>query len=230
MTRSRAADWLIGALGMLLLLIIAAVVFWWVVSEPATGTNETSSIPVTDTSGPGTPPDDLSKDDIWLEDVDLRSSVVVLPDSSLADVEANGEGARSGPDGVTVDRLEVQATIPFATVAAELGGDTSVSSEEDGTATVERTVEVLGRQIRIVATGTVEVSDGFLVVTPESIDVGGPGTLSRATAAVVRRLVSIEHSIDGLPKNLVLQDVAVQKDGFRAILSGKDVLLAEGES
>ncbi len=170
------------------------------------------------------------KDEVWLGDVDVRADIVVLPDSSLLEVEARGHGARSGPDGVVVERLEVRATVPFADVASQLGGDSRVGPGPDGQATIGRTVEVLGRQIDVVATGTVEVEDGLLVVEPRSIDLGGPDVLSRAVARAVRKFVTIEHPIEGLPPNLILQDVTVQEDGFRADLTGQDVVLAEGGS
>lgn len=225
MTRHRAVDWLIGALGMLLLLIITAVILWWVISSPATpaGPSPTATR-TTDSAGP---PADLGKDEIWLGDVDVRSDQVVLPSSSLIDVEARGHGARSGDGVVTVERLEVAATMPFADVAAELGGDSRVSAAEDGQAKVERTVQILDRELRVVATGTVEARDGLLVVEPLSLDVGGPDVLSKATAAVVRQFVTIEQPIDGLPENLILRKVTVQSDGFRAELSGHNVTLAD---
>jgi hypothetical protein len=90
---------------------------------------------------------------------------------------------------------------------------------------VVRTVEAFGRELRVTATGTVEVEAGRLVVEPRSIDFGGPGFLSDATAAVVRRLVTIEHDVEGLPEGLVLRDVAVRDDGFRVSLRGEDVRL-----
>lgn len=62
-----------------------------------------------------------------------------------------------------------------------------------------------------------KVEGGRLIVEPRSIDIGGPDFLSDATAAVVRGLVTIEHEIEGLPEGLVLQDVTVQGDGFRAV-------------
>lgn len=229
MNRSRAADWAIGALGMLLLLTLAALVLWWVVSQPVTGPSEAASpTPTTGDTSTGAPPSDLGKNEIWLGDMDVRSDIVVLPQSSLIDVEATGHGARSGPNGVVVERLEVHATVPFADVAAELGADTQVSPGPDGQARIERTLDVLGRQITVVATGTVEVKSGLLVVEPRSIDLGGPDTMSRAVAAVVRKFVTIEHPIDGLPQNMVLQDVTVQEDGFRAGLTGQNVVLSEG--
>ena len=100
-----------------------------------------------------------------------------------------------------------------------------VRAAEGGQAAVVRTVEVLGRELRVVATGTVEVEGGSLVVEPRSIDIGGPDFLSNAIGTVVRSLVTIEHEIEGLPEGLVLQDVTVQEDGFRANLTGADVRL-----
>lgn len=227
MTRSRAVDWAIGALGMLLLLIAMAFVLWFVLSVPATGSDQSSApTPTAVATGPAVPPSDLAKDEIWLGDMDVNSNIVVLPDSSLLDVDAQGYGARSGPNGLVVERLDVRATVPFVNVEAELGGDSRVTPGEDGQARVERTVEVLGRQILIEATGTVEVKNGLLVVEPRSVDIGGPDILSKAIATTARQFVTIEHPIAGLPKNLVLQDVTVQEDGFRAELSGKDVVLA----
>ena len=227
MNRSRALDWAIGALGMLVILLVTLVTLWFVLSDPATGPDQTSSpTPTASATGPAVPPSDLKKDEIWLGDMDVNSNIVVLPDSSLLDVDAQGYGARSGPNGLVVERLDVRATVPFVNVEAELGGDSRVTPGEDGQATIERTMDVLGRQFSITATGTVAVKNGLLVVEPRSVDIGGPEILSNAIAAAARQFVTIEHPIAGLPKNLVLQDVTVQEDGFRAELSGKDVVLA----
>ena len=227
MTRSRAADWAIGALGMLLLLTVMAVILWFVISDPPAESSQTTSpTPVTPSSAAAVPPSDLGEDEIWLGNIDVNSDIIVLPDSSLIDVDARGYGARSGPDGVIVDQLEVLATVPFDVVAEELGRNSRVSAASDGQARVEGSVTVLGRSLRIVATGTVEAKNELLVVEPRSIDLGGPDVVSRAVAGVVRQFVRIEHPIAGLPPNLVLQDVEIQQDGFRAELSGQDVVLA----
>ena len=211
MNRSRATDLAIGALGMLLLIVLALVVLWWAVSTPAvdsadrTGPTSADDRQAASTDGP--PADDPAR-------------------GRSRDVEAVAHGVRSGEEGLVADSLEVQATVPFADVATDLGGDSVVRPAEDGQAAIVRTVEVLGRDATVVATGTVEVVGGLLVVEPTSIDLGGPDLLSRTVAAVVRRFVTIEHPIEGLPENLVLQDVTVQDDGFRADLSGRDVVLA----
>lgn len=230
MNRSRLTDLTIGALGMLLLIVLALVVLWWAVSTPAGegGADRSGTRPAEDreVSSSDGPPPDLADDEVWLGGVDVVAGTVVLPDSTLRDVEAVGHGVRSGGAGLVVDSLEVEATVPFADVAAELGGDSVVRPAEDGQAAVVRTVEVLGRETTVVATGTVDVVDGLLVVEPTSIDLGGPDLVSRAVAAVVRRFVTIEHQVEGLPENLLLQEVTVQDDGFRADLAGEGVVLA----
>ena len=225
---TRAKDWLIGATGMLLVLGIAIGILWWVVSDPAGG-GEAGPAP-SPTIGaertPGAePPSDLREDDVWLADLALDAGTVMTADSTLRDVRAVGQDVVTGPDGLVATRLAVDATVPFEVVANEIGNGTEVRAADGGQAMVVRTVEVLGRELPVVATGTVEVQSGRLVMEPRSIDFGGPDFLSDAVAAAVRSLVTIEHDVEGLPEGLVLQDVAVQGDGFRASLRGEDVKL-----
>jgi hypothetical protein len=171
------------------------------------------------------PPADLREDEVWLADLALDAGTVVSAGSTLRDVRAVGQDVVTSPDGLVAGWLAVVATVPFEVVANKLGNGTVVRSVDGGQATVVRTVTVLGRELRVTATGTVEAKGGKLVVEPRSIDFGGPAFLSDATAAVVRRLVTIEHEIEGLPEGLALQDVAVQGAGFRANLRGEDIKL-----
>lgn len=219
---TRAKDWLIGAIGLILVLGIAFVILWWAVSSPVGG-GEARPGP-SPTLG-AEPPAGLRDDEVWLADLKLEAGTVMTGDSTLRDVRAVGQNVATRPDGLVAERLAVDATVPFEVVAEELGNGTVISAADGGQAMVVRTVEALGRGVRVAATGTVEVEAGRLVVEPSSIDFGGPGFLSDAVAAVVRRLVTIEHDIEGLPEGLVLQDVAVQGDGFRATLRGENVKL-----
>jgi hypothetical protein len=229
MERTRAKDWLIGAIGMILLLAVAVAILWWVVSEPADGgaADSVPPPPVGTERVPGgrEPPTDLRDSEVWLADLRLQAGTVVTADARLRDVRAVGTHVVTGQDGLVAARVTVGATVPFEVVAEELGGDSEVSAAEGGQVTVVRSVEALGREWRVVATGTVEAQDGRVVVEPRAIDFGGPEFLSGAVAAVVRGLVTIEHDITGLPDGLVLRDVAVQDDGFRARLRGRDVEL-----
>ncbi|MGV0110315.1 LmeA family phospholipid-binding protein [Arthrobacter sp. CP30] len=217
MTWTRARDWLIGAAGMVVLVLIAGSILWWIVSEPADAgsagpvPSEPSSSSPDGGAGAPAPPADLSDDEVWFGDLRLDAGTVLASSSMLTDVRAVGRDVVTGPDGLVV--------------AADLGGGAEVRPAEDGQATVVRTVEALGRDLRVTATGTVDVEDGRLVLEPRSIDVGGPDFLSGAIATIVRNSVSLEHEIEGLPEGLVLEDVVVRDDGFRAALIGEDVLL-----
>ena len=221
-------DWLIGATGMVLVLGVMAAILWWAVSDPAGGgaAGPVPSPPVgADRPPAAQPPADLRDDEVWLADVALDAGTVVAAGSILRDVRTVGQDLVAGPDGLVAAQLAVDATVPFEVVAYKLGDGTVVRPAGGGKAMVVRTVNVLGRDIRVIATGTVEVEAGKLVVEPRSIDLGGPDFLSDSIAAVVRRLVTIEHDIEGLPEGLVLQDVAVEDDGFRANLRGEDIKL-----
>ena len=226
---TRVKDWLIGAAGMVLVLVVIAAVLWWAVSAPAGG-GQAASVPSTPVEAGRSlaeqPPAYLREDEVWLADLGLDAGTVVTAGSTLRDVRAVGQDVVTGPDGVVAGRLAVDATVPFDVVARKVGNGSEVRSADGGQATVVRTVHALGRELRVTATGTVEAKGGKLVVEPRSIDLGGPDFLSDATAAVVRTFVTIEHEIEGLPEGLVLQDVAVHADGFRANLRGEDIKLA----
>lgn len=232
MERARAKDLLTGAVAMLLVLVVGVVLLWWAVTEPAGESGPPpesgpAAGPAPDPDGlPGEgPPAGLGDDEVWLSDLELDAGAVVAAGSPLRDVRAVGQDVVTGPAGLVAARVRVDATVPFEVIADELGGGSVVRAADDGQAMVERTVEVLGRELRVVATGTVEVEAGRLVVEPRHIDLGGPDFLGGAIAAVVRELVTIEHDIEGLPEGLRLQDVTVRGDGFRARLAGDDVRL-----
>ncbi|MGP4032885.1 LmeA family phospholipid-binding protein [Pseudarthrobacter sp. 1C304] len=225
---TRVKDWLIGAAGMVVVLAVMAGILWWAASDPARGgeAGPAPSSPVgVERPQVAQPPVGLRDDDVWLADVALDAGTVVATGSTLRDVRTVGQDVVAGPDGLVAAQLTVDATVPFEVVAAKLGSGTVVRSAGGNQVMVMRTVNALGRDLPVTATGTVEVVAGKIVVEPRSIDLGGPDFLSDAIATVVRGLVTIEHSIEGLPEGLVLQDVAVQEDGFRANLRGEDIKL-----
>jgi hypothetical protein len=224
---TRARDRLIGAVGMLLVLVIAVALLWFAVSTPAGSGSEAAPSSGTAEGAPAEAPGTLDGDAVWFADLELDAAVLVTAGSELRDVRAVGRGVLTGPEWMTAEHLTVDATVPFDVVARELGEGTEVRAGDDGQATVVRTVEALGREVGVTATGTVDVVDGRLVMEPRSIDVGGPDVLSQGIATVVRGLVTIEHEIDGLPEGLELRDVTVQDDGFRAELAGEDVVLGQ---
>lgn len=218
---------MIGAIGMLVVLGVIVVVLWVMVSRPA-GSEPDASASSDAVQPPGAePPSDLGSEDVWFGDLALDSDSAVIAGSELRDMEAVGRDVVSGAGGLVAGQLTVDATVPFEVVAAELGDGSEIRAADDGQAGVVRTVEVLGRELRVAATGTVEVQNGTIVVEPTSIDVGGPDFLSDSIADVVRRFVTIDHRIEGLPEGLELQDVQVVDGGFRANLAGEDVSLGQ---
>lgn len=231
-TRTRALDWLIGAVGMLLVLVLLAGILWVAFSRPAddaspgSAASGTGTTPTAVPTPAPAPPPGLPTDEVWLGDIELESGAIVAAGTMLRDVRATGIDVVSGAEGILAARLAVDATVPFEVVGDELGEDTVVGPGEDGEARVVRTVAALGRELDVVATGTVEVAAGRLVVEPTSIDVGGPAFLADLLASIVREFVTIEHEIEGLPEGLVLKSVRVQDDGFRAHLEGRDVRVA----
>lgn len=218
----RLRDGLLGAAVTVLVLALAVGIVVWSISEPAEGGAAAPTTPRPTSSAAG-PPTDLGPAEMWLDDLVLDAGRVVLPDSTLRDVTASAQGVRTGPDGLVATTMVVDATVPFEVVADQIGEDAVVRAGEGSEAVVERDVEVGGRSFHVVASGSVEVVDGRLVVEPTTIDLGGPSFLAGLIGSVVRGLVTIEHEVEGLPEGLVLQEVVVQDDGFRASLSGDDV-------
>lgn len=231
-TRSRTADRLVGAvlgaLGVLVLLVVAAVVAFLALSGRADGPASEAPLPAPVPAPPAAapPPADLAADETWLGDVTLDAGQLVTAESDLRDVQAVGSDVRTGPGGTRVGSLAVDATVPFAVVAEQLGPGTTLEPADDGEATVRRRVLVLGREVEVAATGTVEAVGGRLVVEPRTIDVGGTTFLSEALGTAARELVVIEQEVEGLPEGLVLREVTVTDGGFRARLDGRDVLVA----
>ena len=68
-------------------------------------------------------PGDLADDETWLGAVELRSQDVVSAQGDLVDVVATGSGVRFSSAGLTAQQLDIDATIPFATVAEQVGQD-----------------------------------------------------------------------------------------------------------
>lgn len=221
---------LLGALLTLLVLALATVALYWSLTTSAADPAPASPAPRDGSGGGGSgstgePPAELAEGDTWLGDLTLDAGLVVTSDSVLRDVEASAKDVLSTAEGTVVGELAVDATVPFEVVEQEVGEGATVRAAEDGRASVQQDLELAGRRLTVVATGTVEVVDGRLVVEPQTIDVGGPALLSEALGGLARELVTIEHTVEGLPEGLVLQEVTVQRDGFRASLRGEDVRL-----
>lgn len=219
---------LLGTLGMLVLIIVVLVIAWFSISRPA-GQEPGTPAPRPTPSTPS-PPAELSEEDIWIDDIDLQSGGMSLPASSLLNVDGTASGVLSSDGHVTAQHVDITATVPFHEVEKQLGHGSTVTSAGGGQARIERTIEFAERLVDVSATGAVDARDGILYVNPTQIELSeDPGVLSRIATEAVREFVTISYPIEGLPPQLVLRDVDVQEDGFRANLSGNDVELVAAE-
>ena len=218
-------SFLLGVVSTLVVLALAAVAVLLSLGDGGDGGARATPTPGASSSRVPAPPDDLAADETWLGTVDLRSDDVVSADGDLAGVVAKGEGVRFSPTGLRAARLDVDATVPFATVAEQVGRGTRVYAAGNGLAGVERRVTILGRDLTVTATGTVQADRGQLLIEPETVDLGGPSFLDTAASAIARALVTIRQPVAGVPDGMALTAVRVVDDGFAAHLTGADVTI-----
>lgn len=216
-------SFLLGVVSTVLVLAVAAAL---VIVSIGSGVDPAPAPPPpTPSAGSATPPADLGAGQTWLGRVVLRSPDVLSDQAHLLDVRATGQGVRFGGAGLQARRLTVEATVPFDTVAARAGAGTRIFPAGGGRVGVERTTTVLGRDVRVRATGTVRADRGQVLVEPETIEIGGPAFLDALLGSAARSLVTIRQDVDGVPKGLVLRHVAVTGTGLRVRLDGADVTL-----
>ncbi len=222
-------QFILGAVTTLVALLVAALALVWSVGRPGTGSDvptptssRSSSASASHSADDG---HDHGADGTWLSEVRLSSADVVSPDGELTDVAAIGSGVALTKDGLRAERLDIDATLPFETAAGQIGDGVTLSAGPNGRAALVRTVNILSRDITVRATGRVQAVNGQLVIEPETVDFDGPDWLDTAASAIVRELVTIRHTVQGVPKGMALTSVAVQANGFRAHLRGENVTI-----
>lgn len=220
----RVKQFLLGAVSMIVALVLAAVALLWSVGSPGSGSDVAA--PTVSASARPSAPTDLATGETWLGDVRLTSADVVTGDGGLRDVTAIGSAVTLTGDGLRAGRLDIDASLPFDTAASQIGDGVTLYAADGGLAGLRRRVSVLGQDVEVRATGAVRAVDGQLVITPETINLEGPDWLDTAASVLVRRLVTIRHTVQGVPDGMALTSVSVQATGFRAHLSGNDVTIS----
>ncbi len=218
-------NFLLGVGATLAALALVLVVLVLSLGSGASSSAGTASPRPTGSATVAQQPADLKEDETWLGAVDLRSQDVVSAKGDLVDVVATGSGVRFSQKGLQAQTLDIDATIPFATVAEQVGQDVTVYDAGNGKTGVERKVTILGRDITLKATGTVTAEGGQLLIEPETIDLGGPSFLDAAASTLARSLATIRQDVPGVPAGMSLDAVAVTPQGFDAQLSGTDVTI-----
>ena len=218
-------QFLLGVLTTLAALVVAAGILLFSLGSGAAPTTPQVSGSAPAPGAPADPPQDLTEEETWLGAVDFAGEDVVSADGELAVVDATGSGVRFGPAGLRAARLDIDATIPFDSVAEDVGPNTRIYAVGGGLAGVEREVTILGRDLTVRATGRVTADGGQLLIEPESVDLGGPAFVGAAVSAIARTLVTIRQPVPGVPEGMTLTDVSVSGAGVAASLTGTDVVI-----
>jgi hypothetical protein len=165
------------------------------------------------------------------EDVRIALTAADLgqPEGTSADVALHGvhvplSSVLSGSvSEVPVDRVDGTATLSFALLSAQLGGDTTLRREGDGLR-ITRTVEVAGFTLPLTAAGTVTLDGGDLLVDVEEASGAGveiPGFL----VGQVSDLLDIRYTVPALPFGLRLTSVRPADDGVVVTVEAEDTVL-----
>jgi hypothetical protein len=162
--------------------------------------------------------------------ISLTAKQLGQPEGTRADIALHGvhvplSSVLSGSvDRVPVDRIDGTATLSYALLSAQLGGDSTLRPDGDGLR-ITKTVEVLGQTVPLTATGTVTLDGDELVIDVERASGAGvdlPGFLvSRASD-----LLDLRYSVPALPFGLQLTGVTPAEDGLDVRVAARDAVLA----
>ena len=162
--------------------------------------------------------------------ISLTAEQLGQPEGTRADIALHGvhvplSSVLSGSvDRVPVDRIDGTATLSYALLSAQLGGDSTIRPDGDGLR-ITKTVDVLGQTIPLTATGTVTLDGDELVIDVGRASDAGvdlPGFLvSRASD-----LLDLRYSVPALPFGLQLTGVTPAEDGLDVRVAARDAVLA----
>ncbi len=161
--------------------------------------------------------------------ISLTAEQLGQPAGTRADIALHGvhvpmSSVVSGSvEKVPVDRVDGTATLSYALLSAQLGGDTTLRREGDGLR-VTKTVEVLGQTLPLTAVGTVSLDGNQLVVDVEKAAGAGvdvPGFL----VSRVSDLLDLRYDVPALPFGLQLTGVRPAADGVDLELAARDTVL-----
>lgn len=161
--------------------------------------------------------------------ISLTAAELGQPEGTEADVALRGvhvplSDVLSGSVAtVPVDRVDGTATLSYALLAAELGGDTRLRREGDGLR-ITRTVEVAGLTLPLTAAGTVSLDGNEVVIDVARASGAGvdvPGFLVQR----ISNLLDLRYKIPSLPFGLEVTGVTVGDDGLDVTVEGKGIVL-----
>jgi hypothetical protein len=153
------------------------------------------------------------------DEVRIRLTAADLgqPDGTDADVALHGvevplsDVVSGSVQQVPVDRIDGTATLSYDLLSSQLEGDTTLERDGDGLR-ITRTVELLGQQVPLTASGDVTLDGSDLVVDVEQAS-GAGVDLPEAVVSRASDLLDLRYTIPPLPFGLQLTDVSPADDG-----------------
>jgi len=146
-------------------------------------------------------------------DVSLRGVHVPLSDALSGSVQQ-----------IPVDRVDGTATLSYALLAQQLGGDTTLTQDGDGIR-LTKSVEVLGFDFSVTASGTVSL-DGQDVVIDVSDASAGAVDVPDFVLDTADDLLDFSYRVPALPFGLQLTSVQPVADGVDVRVEARDTVLS----
>jgi hypothetical protein len=155
---------------------------------------------------------------------ELRQPAGTQADVSLRGLHLPLSDALSGSvREVPVDRVDGTATLSYALLAQQLGGDTTLAAEGSGLR-ITRTVSALGYHLPVTATGTLTLDGQDVVIDVQEATAAGVD----APRAVLKRaaaLLDFRYPVPALPFGLHLTSARTAPDGVHVVVQAQDTVL-----
>jgi LmeA-like phospholipid-binding len=161
--------------------------------------------------------------------ISLTAAELGQPEGTRADVTLRGvevplSSVVSGSvEEVPVESVDGTATLSYALLSEQLGGDTTLRREGDGLR-ITKTVDVAGQTLPLTAVGTVTLEGNELVVDVE----GASGAGVEIPDFLVDRVadsLDLRYAVPALPFGLQLTDVTPAEDGVDIRVQATDTVL-----
>ena len=146
-------------------------------------------------------------------DVSLRGVHVPLADVLSGSVQQ-----------IPVDRVDGTATLSYALLAQQLGGNTTLSAEGDGIR-LTKSVKVLGVAFDVTATGTVTLNGQDIVVDVQNASAGDVD-VPDAVVRQVTDLLDFDYRVPELPFGLQLTSVRPAAEGLAVAVEATNTVLS----
>jgi hypothetical protein len=162
--------------------------------------------------------------------ISLTADDLGQPAGTAADVVLHGvhvplSSVLSGSvSEVPVDRIDGTATLSYALLSAQLGGNATLRREGDGLR-ITKTVEMLGQTFPLTATGTVALDGDALVIDVERAS-GAGVDVPDFLLTRVSDLLDLRYAVPALPFGLQLTGVQPAEDGLNVEVAAQDTVLS----